>query len=159
MNPDMPESRKLFEELNVGVGFLSPGHFLDVYGTHDWPGSMFQELRDWLVVEARETGNHDEAVNAINDYQKHPPNSRDNNYNNAQALWKRQDQIYRFNVENYKAIQSTSMFGLVHLSEVNAKFPGCLTDTEAPVVTSWSRNRAKGKIMNIKCVYDINYQF
>ena len=53
----MPETRDLFEELNLGVGVLSPGHFLDVYGTNDWPGSMFQELRDWLIVEARETAN------------------------------------------------------------------------------------------------------
>ena len=46
MNPDMPESRALFEDLNVGVGHLAAGHFLDVYGTDDWPGAQFQELRN-----------------------------------------------------------------------------------------------------------------
>ena len=145
MNPDMPESRKLFEELNLGVGHLSPGHFLDLYGTGDWLGSMFQELRDWMIVEARETGNHDEALESINDYQQNPPNSRDNNQNAAQALWVRQEQIYRYNVENYKAVQTTAMYGLVHLAQVNSKFPGTLTDVEKPVITSWNKNRVTGK--------------
>ena len=145
MSPDMPESRKLFEELNLGVGHLSPGHFFDVYGTSDWPGSMFQELRDWIIVEARETGNHDGAISEINDYQKDPPNSRDNNHYNAQALWTRQEYIYRYNVENYKAVQRTSMYGLLNLSEVNAKFPGTFTDTEKPVITTRSKVPDKGK--------------
>ena len=144
----MPESRKLFEELNLGVANLSPGHFIDVYGTSDWPGSMFQELRDWLIVEARETGNHEQAMLEINDYQKDPPNSRDNNRNVAQALWTRQEHIYRFNVENYKAVQRTSMYGLLNLSEVNAKFPGTLTDTEKPVITSRTKVPDKGKMIS-----------
>ena len=150
MNPDMPESRKLFEELNLGVGNLSPGHFLDLYGTNDWPGSMFQELRDWLVVEARETGNHNGALAEITDYQQNPPNSRDNNQNVAQMLWDRQEQIYRYNVANYKAVQSTAMYGLVNLSEVNAKFPGTLTDIERPIITSWSKTRESRKYLTIK---------
>ena len=145
MNPDMPESRDLFRELNLGVGALSPGHFIDLYGSEDWPGAMFQELRDWCIVEARETGNHQEAENTINDYQANPPNSRDNNQARARKNWERQEQIYRFNVEHYKAVQKTSMFGLNNLTEVKDKFPGTLTDVELPIVTTWAKRVSQGK--------------
>ena len=79
------------------------------------------------------------------DFQRHPPNSRDNNYRRAESNWRRQEQIYRFNVRHYKAVQKSAMFGLMTLQEVHNKFPGALTDVDCPVVTTWSRELTESK--------------
>ena len=135
---DSPSEMERIRATKVGVGTLSPGLWLDVYGTPEHPGQETTELKLFLITEAMMKDDFErvttkDGCEEVLLVQTKCPKATDSQAELKEKLYLDQVAIKKYYKEEYEAILRNIGSGLNSYDRIMMKYPKSLSAHDKPI--------------------------